>query len=847
MVKIVRGKALLLDPNSVKTLPPSLERSRMTPNGLLVYWGHKEAEALTAHGVEVPSPILKDYSWPGKHAPFAHQKETAAFLSLRRRAFCFNEQGCVDADTEYLSPTGWVRIADYKGGKVAQYHPDTGVAEFVEPTEFVKLPCSDMVRVKTKYGLDQLLSPEHRVLLVDAKSKKPKREVVSAAELLRRHDGYHAGERARLGGAKGGTASIAFSSAAIPTTFTVTGGEGIPLTDAQLRVQVAVMADGHFSGSADRCVVRLKRQRKVERLRTLLQAASISYTETAPEYATAKGFHVFTFYAPLREKRYGPSWWRASAAQLSVIADEMLHWDGGVTNARRFSTTDKNTADFIQYAFCASGRTARVFLRVRRDKGHTEYTVRVRNVSRLCLRGSGVTVSTAVSTDGFKYCFMVPSTFLIFRRNGCVFASGNTGKTASVIWAADYLMRKRQVRRVLVLCPLSVMKPAWQQDLFTFAMHRSCDVAYGTAAQRRKVIRSSVEFVITNYEGLAVAYDDIAAGGFDLIVVDECTTFKNPQTRRWKLLSQLVNATNPRLWMLTGTPAAQSPVDAFGLAKLVNPERCPRFLTEFRNTVMHQVSRFTWVPKANASAYVHRLLQPAIRFEKADCLDLPEVIYMEREVPLTPQQAQHYKRLRDEMLLEAGGKEISAVNAAVRINKLLQISCGAVYSDDGEVVHFDVSSRLAAVMEVIREARNKVLVFAPFVHTLEVLEQKLTAEGVSYGVISGKVSANNRNELVRRFQSTPDPRVMLIQPQAASHGLTLTAADTVIWYAPVTSVETYLQANARINRPGQRNAMTVVHIQGSPVEAKLYRMLHSNIAAHQQLVDLYRAELEEKS
>ena len=88
---------------------------------------------------------------------------------------------------------------------------------------------------------------------------------------------------------------------------------------------------------------------------------------------------------------------------------------------------------------------------------------------------------------------------------------------------------------------------------------------------------------------------------------------------------------------------------------------------------------------------------------------------------------------------------------------------------------------------------------------------------------------------------------MLIQPQAASHGLTLTAADTVIWYAPVTSVETYLQANARINRPGQRNAMTVVHIQGSPVEAKLYRMLHSNIAAHQQLVDLYRAELEEKS
>jgi SNF2 family DNA or RNA helicase len=87
--------------------------------------------------------------------------------------------------------------------------------------------------------------------------------------------------------------------------------------------------------------------------------------------------------------------------------------------------------------------------------------------------------------------------------------------------------------------------------------------------------------------------------------------------------------------------------------------------------------------------------------------------------------------------------------------------------------------------------------------------------------------------------------VLVIQPQAASHGLTLTAANTVIWYAPVTSVETYLQANARINRPGQKNAMTVVHIKGSEVESKLYYMLQNNITNHNKIIDLYRQEIEE--
>ena len=432
------------------------------------------------------------------------------------------------------------------------------------------------------------------------------------------------------------------------------------------------------------------------------------------------------------------------------------------------------------------------------------------------------------------------ASFLSIRKRAFCFSEAGTGKTASVIWAVDYLMKRGLVKRVLVLCPLSIMKAAWQRDLFTFAMHRSCGVAHGSAAQRKKVIASGVEFVILNFDGLNVVKDEVTAGGFDLIVVDEASAYKNAQTTRWKVLNQLVKATDPRLWMLTGTPAAQSPVDAYGLAKLVNPEGCPAYFGQFRSMVLNKVTHFKWAPKPTAAAYVHNILQPAIRFEKKDCLDLPEVTHTERDAPLTPQQMKYYKVLRDEMLLEAAGEEVSAVNAATKLNKLLQISGGAVYTDTGGVMEFDVSSRMNVVLEAIEETANKVLVFVPFTHTIELLRARLEKEGIPCDVINGSVSVNKRSDIVHRFQTEKDPHVLLIQPQAASHGLTLTAADTIIWYAPVTSVETYLQANARIDRPGQRNAMTIVHIKGSAAEEKLYKMLQDNVANHERLIDLYR-------
>jgi hypothetical protein len=298
--------------------------------------------------------------------------------------------------------------------------------------------------------------------------------------------------------------------------------------------------------------------------------------------------------------------------------------------------------------------------------------------------------------------------------------------------------------------------------------------------------------------------------------------------------------------MLTGTPAAQSPVDAYGLAKLVNPSGAPKFYGHYRDQVMYKVSQYRWIPKPHAKDIVHSILQPAIRFEKKQCLDLPEVTYVERDAPLTPQQMKYYRLLKKKMVMEAAGESVSAVNAATNLNKLLQISGGAVYSDNGEVIEFDVSNRLNVVLEAIEESSHKVLVFVPFTHTIELLKKTLDDNRISSAIINGQVPVNKRSDIVKQFQETDSPHVLIIQPQAASHGLTLTAANTIIWYAPVPSVETYLQANARIDRPGQKNPMTIINIRGSEVENRLYAMLQTNIENHGKIIDLYRQELQEE-
>jgi SNF2 family DNA or RNA helicase len=445
--------------------------------------------------------------------------------------------------------------------------------------------------------------------------------------------------------------------------------------------------------------------------------------------------------------------------------------------------------------------------------------------------------------------------FLTLHPRCFVFNEAGTGKTSAAAWAADYLMQQGRVTRVLIVCPVSIMETAWRSDLFKTVMHRTVAIAQGSRTQRQNVIKGNYEFVIINFDGVKVVTPELQAGGFDLIIVDEANAIKSVTTERWKSLASLVKPTT-RLWLMTGTPASQSPLDAYGLAKLVNPDAVPRFLGAFRDRVMIKLTQYKWAPRQEAQQIVHTVLQPAIRFTKDECLDLPEMLYSTREVPLTAQQTKYYEALRKQMMTVAAGSEITAVNAASMLNKLLQVSQGAVYTDDKDVVEFDVSNRIDELMDVICSTPRKSLVFVPYRHTLDMLEEELnkrlvkligaSADGSGYGVavIHGGVAASQRAEIIKQFQTEDTIRVLLMIPQATAHGITLTRADQVVWWGPVASTEIYLQANARAHRAGQTNKVTVTHLQGSPVERRMYTMLQSKIDLHQNLVELYRQELD---
>ena len=295
---------------------------------------------------------------------------------------------------------------------------------------------------------------------------------------------------------------------------------------------------------------------------------------------------------------------------------------------------------------------------------------------------------------------------------------------------------------------------------------------------------------------------------------------------------------------MTGTPASQSPVDAYGLAKLVNPEGVPKFFTAWRDKVMNKITMFKWAPKPDAKHLVHDALQPAIRFTKAQCLDLPPVVTVTREVSLTPQQAKYYNLLKDSMMIHAAGETISAVNAAASVSKLLQISCGAAYTDDHEVVEFDASPRMSVIEEILEETDRKVLIFALFRSSIDALHTHLLKKGISAECIHGGVTPTKRADIIRRFQTEADPRVLVMQPQASAHGITLTAADTVVFYGPLMSVEQYVQCIARADRKGQdSDKVTVIHIEGSPIEKKMFKALQSNVSSHSLLTEMFNMEI----
>ena len=786
----------------------------------------QEVRILWNLGYKVPSPILSSYDWRDT-TPFEAQRVTSAMLVCEPRAFVLNTMGCVDSETEYLSPTGWVKIADYQGGKVAQYHPDTRQLEFVEPQEFVKQPCSDMVRIKTTRGLDQLLSPEHRVLL---ECRTGGRKVVHAGDLIGAESQYR--------------------NWGVPVTFRAPDNRGVMLTDDEIRVMVAVKADGNVREDCRKVYVRLKRQRKKERLRALLTAAGISFDEVSRDYEYAKGFTVFSFIPPERSKGF-EGWWVASQHQLEVITDEVTHWDGSFRRAggAAWSSRTKSDADFVQYAFAACGRTASL-MEVHRDTG-TDYVVHSRKTGNpVSFYGIGDdrkvkrNVWPEPSTDGFKYCFMVPSTFLVFRRNGKVFVSGNTGKTRSVLFAYDYLRKAGLVRKMLVVAPLSTLTFTWAREVFHVMPEYKVAVLHGTKARRLRILKETdADIFVINHDGLGVIKDElIHLPKLDVICFDEVAAFRNYRTQKWKN-AKAISLDKPYVWGLTGTPTPNAPTDAYGIIKLINPSAYNGSFKKFRDMLMQNVTTFKWVPRRGSEKRVFEIMQPSVRYRLEDCVDIPPTQYVQEQANMGRRQKAAYDALRQHSRVLVDQNKITAANQGVLLNKMLQISTGCVYDSNKVPVVLDSGPRLQLVQRLVEEADEKTIVFCPFVPIVDMVYEHLKKAGITTYKIYGATPQAMRNDIFQRFQGSRrvfGPEAIVAHPATMSHGLTLTMANTIIWYGPISDLEVYEQANARIARPGQEASRVIVkHIVAAKIDELVYKKLMSKAKTQDALLELY--------
>lgn len=435
------------------------------------------------------------------------------------------------------------------------------------------------------------------------------------------------------------------------------------------------------------------------------------------------------------------------------------------------------------------------------------------------------------------------SSFLSMHDRGLCLNSMGLGKTISALWGYDYLRKSKEVHKVLVVCPLSTMERTWADEVFKTFPHLDAVVVYGSRERRRKLLAQDAHIYIINTDGLKTVKDELAERpDIDLVIVDEIAMFRNAGTDRWKALNEVCNKQSPRrVWGLTGMPTPNAPTDAWAQCRIVSPDHpaVPKYFNKFRDRVMRQVSRFKWVPRDDAMDAVKEIMQPAIRYALDDCVDLPPQIHESRDVEMTTEQKVAYKDMLSKLKAEYAGGQILAVNEAVKANKLIQIACGVAYGKDGGEVILPAKPRMDVLKEVIEQAEGKIIIFVPLTGVLKTVAKELDATWPGIvEIVHGETPKAERDRIFGAFQNHKTPHIIVANPGVMSHGLTLTAATNIVWFAPVHSNDITEQANARVRRPGQTRTTVITQIAGSDIERRIYERLRTKEKLQGLLLEL---------
>jgi len=418
-----------------------------------------------------------------------------------------------------------------------------------------------------------------------------------------------------------------------------------------------------------------------------------------------------------------------------------------------------------------------------------------------------------------------------------------TGKTKCALWSFDFLRSIGLAKRMLVVAPLSTLDATWRAEAFATTPHLKVAVLHGSAAKRLKLLADETHDVyLINPGGLQVIGDALLKRpDINTLTIDELTAFKNATAERSKLMRSIADRMKWK-WGMTGSPTPQAPTDAWGQCRIITPHTVPKFFGRFREQVMIKVSEFRWVPKRDAADTVFAAMQPAVRFTLDDVAEIPDGVVRPIEVPMGKRQAAIYKLMKDHAHAAVEAGDVTAANAGAVLSKLLQISMGYVYNSKGETVSLDNDLRLDILMSLIADTDQKVIVFSPFKHALHGIFARIEKEGYDVAEVSGDTPAGDRGRIFTTFQNTPQIKVLAAHPACMAHGLTLTAASTIVWFGPIADLEIFDQANARIRRVGQKHKQQVFLMQSSPAEKRMYSLLENKQLQQSNVLDLFEAD-----
>lgn len=429
--------------------------------------------------------------------------------------------------------------------------------------------------------------------------------------------------------------------------------------------------------------------------------------------------------------------------------------------------------------------------------------------------------------------------FMLANHRAYLWLDMGTGKTATTLWFFDLLFDYQKVKKVLVLAPLSTLDLTWNNEVLEVCPNRkSIILHHPNRDERLRMFKSDNEIFIINHDGVRNFYKELVELNPDIIVIDEITAFSNAQSERSKNLQKLCKNAKA-VYGLSGDPVAGGLINSYGIAKVVNPDKLPnKYFTRYRDMISYPITMYEREYFPNALEIVNEALSPAIKISIEDCVDLPPITFQTRRVDVPKETYALFKEMLDEQIAMYKGGLITASTAGVCHIRLIQILNGFTKTSDGEILFTDMSPKLRELHDIYFESGRKLVVFAQSVPTVKILLKFFRDKGIKAELIYGEVSRSERKRIVDDFQSGGDG-VLIAQVKTMSHGITLTASNTICFFGPVSGNEAFRQAIRRIRRIGQIKAQRIVKLVCSKFEEWTFEKLDKKQNVGQAMLELY--------